>query len=452
MNHFASVWKILADRWRKSGGRRWCAITLALVGWLGRPASSPAATLVVTSLAKSGAGSLRATLASAQNGDVITFAVTGTITNISSGGFVISNSVSLVGPGPGELTIMCTNWYPGLVVSGGTSSISGLTFYHCGGAVNNSGYLTESNCVFINNYASNGGITGLNGGPGFAGSGGGAIYNLGLLTAVNCQFFNNGAGAGGLGCPIPPYEFYSFTAYTTGGNGAGGGSGGAVYDLGTASFLNCTFGGNTAGDGGMGGWGESGTGNYASGSHGINPGPGFAGGNGGDGGNGGAVFTAHGAKFVNCTFFGNTAGAGCSGGPGGNAYLPPNYYYPYAGGNGGNAGNAGSGTIYCTGACQLVACTFYNNSAGAGGNAGNGGNGSTDLSGNGGPGGSGGNAGFGGSGGAIYGPRSSGTNFLLQNVLIADNSYGYSGAAGSAGLEQRKSSHRHSRHERPWFH
>ena len=146
------------------------------------------------------------------------------------------------------------------------------------------------------------------------------------------------------------------------------------------------------------------------------------------------MFTATGAKFINCTFYGNTAGAGGPGGPGGNAYLPNNYYYPYPGGNGGNAGNAGSGTIYCpTGVCQLVACTFLNNSAGAGGNAGSGGNGSADFSGNGYPGGSGGNAGAGGSGGALYGPRSSSTNFTLQNVLVAGNYYGYAGSPGGAG-------------------
>jgi hypothetical protein len=412
----------------------WPALALALIGSLALPGSSRATTLVVTNLAKSGPGTLRTLLPTARNGDVITFVVTGLITNINAGGFVISNNLSIVGPGAGVLTILCTNWYAGFAVNSGvTSSISGLLFTHCGTAVRNSGNLTVSNCWFNANYASGGGITINNGSSGGNGSGGGAVYNSGLLTAVNSQFMNNGAGTGGYGSPIPQYEIYGPNAYTTGGNGGSGGSGGAIYDLGTASFLNCTFGGNTAGNGGWGGYGESGTGNYASGSHGVNPGPGFTGGNGGDGGHGGAVFTATGAKFVNCTFYGNTAGAGGPGGPGGNAYLPPNYYYPYAGGNGGNAGNAGSGTIYCTGACQIVACTFYNNSAGAGGSAGNGGNGSADLSGNGGPGGSGGNAGYGGSGGAIYGPHTSGTNFIFQNVLIAGNSYGYAGSAGSAG-------------------
>ncbi len=409
-------------------------IGILAIGWLGWPSHSSAATLVVTNLANNGPGTLRVLLPTAHSGDTITFAVSGLITNVQFGGFVITNNVNIAGPGAGVLTILCTNWYSGFFVNSGvTSSISGLTFTHCGTAIRNYGSLTVSNCWFTGNYASGGSVNVMNGSAGGPASGGGGIYNTGTLSAVNCEFLNNGAGTGGWGSPNPPYEIIGPNGYTTGGNGGTGGSGGAVYDLGTASFWNCTFGGNTAGSGGWGGYGESGTGSYAGGSHGANPGPGFTGGNGGDGGNGGAVFTATGANFVNCTFYGNSAGNGGPGGPGGNAYLPNNYYAAYAGGNGGIAGNAGSGTIYCTGTCQIVACTFFNNSAGSGGSGGNGGNGSADLSGNAGYGGSGGNAGYGGSGGAIYGPRSSGTNFFFQNALIAGNNYGYSGSAGSAG-------------------
>lgn len=392
--------------------------------------------MVVTNQANFGPGTLRTILPTAKNGDVITFAISGLLTNINSGGFVISNNVSIMGPGPGVLTILCTNWVNAVVASSGsTSSISGLTFTHCGTAIRNFGNLTMSNCVFTGNYSSGGNLNFNNGSSGGNASGGcGAIYNSNVLSVVNSQFMNNGAGGGGWGSPVPQYEIYGPNAYTTGGNGGNGADGGAVYDAGSVSFRNCTFSGNTAGNGGWGGYGASGTGTPAGGTHGNSPGPGYTGGNGGNGGNGGAVFTLTGAKFVNCTFYGNTAGAGGPGGPGGNAYLPGGYHIPYTGGNGGVGGNAGScGSIYCTGVCQLVACTFNNNSAGTGGSGGNGGNGSSDLSGNSGPGGSGGNAGTGGSGGALYGPRTSSTNFICQNVLVAGNSYGYSGGAGSAG-------------------
>jgi len=410
----------------------WAILMSAFIGCLALPGASRATTLVVTNAAINGPGTLRVLLPTAHNGDVITFAVTGTITNVLSSGLTISSNISIVGPGAGVLTIQCTNWYPGFVVNSGvTSSISGLTIYHCRNGVNNSGNLTVSNCVFTGNYGSSGSVNVNNGSSGGAGGGGGGIYNTGVVAAVNCQFLNNGAGTGGWGSPVPPYEIYGANAYTTGGNGGGGGSGGAVYDLGTASFLNCTFSGNTAGPGGWGGWGESGTGSYSAGTHGSNPGPGYNGGNGGDGGNGGAVYTANGAKFVDCTFYGNTAGAGGPGGPGGDAY-GPNHTYAGPGGSGGNAGNAGSGTLYCTGACQIIACTFYNNNAGSGGSGGSGGNGLTVGS-SGGNGGSGANAGNGGSGGAIYGPLTRGTNFVLQNVLVAGNSYGYAGSPGYAG-------------------
>ena len=406
---------------------------LILLVWLAAPRPCPAANLVVTSQANTGPGTLRTLLPTARNGDVITFAVTGLITNIAAGGFVISNNLSIVGPGPGVLTITGTNWLRGFVVnSGATSNISGLTFDECYRAIDNSGNIVVSNCVFSNNHGGNGAVSASNGGSGFPAGGGGGIYNSGTLMAVNCEFLNNAGGAGGFGTPVPAYDFYGPNSYTTGGNGASGGSGGAIYDTGTASFLACTFAGNTAGVGGVGGTGNSGSGSYVGG-HSLNPGPGGNGGNGGDGGNGGAVYTLGGAKFISCTFFGNTAGAGGGGGPGGDAYNP-NGHYAYSGGSGGAAGNAGSGTIYCTGACQIVACTFYNNSAGSGGSGGNGGSGSSDGI-NGQPGGSGGNSGWGGSGGGIFGPRASGTNFILQNVLIAGDTYGYAGPAGSAGSD-----------------
>lgn len=430
MRFFASVMKVMA------GEYRWCVLALAMLGWLGLPVSSHAATLVVTSLANSGAGSLRAALTNASNGDVITFAVTGTITNTTTyDGLTISNNVSIVGPGANVLSITGTNRNRAFYINSGvTVTLSGLTFTECyggpnlhGGAIFNAGNLMLSNCVFTACRSTFGGISLNNGGPGYPAGNGGAIFNSGTLAAVNCQFLNNSASAGGGGADggLNPYP----DPISPGGNGGNGGNGGAVYSLGTAGFTNCTFASNSSGSGGSGGAGGSGTHSLS----GPGPGPGLRGGNGGAAGNGSAVFGSSGVTFVSCTFFNNTTGSGGHGGNGGNGFghtFPNSNTFP--GGNGGAAGYAGSGTLYCTGACQLVACTFYNNSAGSGGNGGSGGAGVNNVSIPGGNGGNGGNAGDGGSGGGIYGPRTN-VSFTLQNVLIAQNTAGYAGAAGSAG-------------------
>ena len=423
--------KIMAGRRQMAGGSHWCTVALAVVGWLGGSISSQSATIVVTNLANSGAGSLRAALTNAHNGDVITFAVTGVITN--RGELTVSNSVNIAGPGADLLTVIGTNWYRGLrIISGVTSSVSGLTFSNCyggldGGGIYNGGNLTLSNCVFTDCKSQSGGISLNNGGSGFAAGNGGAIFNSNMLVAVNCQFLNNVASAGGYGATgvFSPGESVS-----AGGNGGNGGSGGAVYDIGNASFTNCTFAGNSSGAGGAGGQGGSGSSSPFPPT--LFSGPGRSGGNGGHAGNGSAVFSLSGPKFVSCTFFNNTAGNGGNGGNGGDAYLN-NVNANYSGGKGGNAGNAGGGALYCAGPAQLVACTFANNTAGTGGVGGSGGNGANNF--NGGPGGNGangGNAGNGGSGGGICGPVTNAT-FTLQNVLIAQNTPGYAGSAGPAG-------------------
>ncbi|MEI6197242.1 MAG: hypothetical protein WCS42_23245, partial [Verrucomicrobiota bacterium] len=262
---------------------------LALVGWLGMPAFSPAATLVVTNLASIGPGTLRWAVTNAQNGDVITFGVTGMITN---GSLTISNNISIVGPGPSLLTITGNGSARAFSINNGvTAAISGLTFTNCyaswdGGAIYNSGNLSLSNCLFAGCNSALCCVSGINGGPGFAGGNGGAIYNGGILTAVNCQFLHNatcngGKGAGG--------SVDSSSFWTSGGNGGNGGNGGAVYDAGTASFLNCTFGWNASGSGGAGGGGASGYWNPYTRQH--TGGSGSPGGNGGDAGNGSAVFS-----------------------------------------------------------------------------------------------------------------------------------------------------------------
>lgn len=379
--------------------------------------NSRAATIIVTNLADSGPGTLRSALTNAQNGDVITFAVTGITGNSTSqDGLIISNNVTIVGPGANVLSFggLYRAFY---INSGVTASISGLTFAHCfgngGGAIyNDGGNLSISSCVFTNCKVANlVGGTGLNGYSGF--SGGAIVNSAGTLAAVNCLFLHNSAGNGNSGLPGNWFGYL-----LNGGHGGGGGSGGAVYDTGSACFTNCTFGWNSTGYGGNGGNGPSGA-----------PGNGFLGGGAGDGGNGSAVFSTGGVTFISCTFFGNTNGAGGNAGNGGNGN-GSGYYY---GGIGGNGGNAGNGAVYCTGSANLLACTFANNTAGQGGKGGSGGLGANNtLGGPGGKGGNGGNGGNGGSGGGVFGPATNST-FVLQNVLIAQNLAAVAGSGGAGG-------------------
>lgn len=63
-----------------------------------------AATLTVTSLANSGSGSLRATIASAAAGDTVQITASGTIT-LSSGEIAFAKSLNIVGPGSASLSI-----------------------------------------------------------------------------------------------------------------------------------------------------------------------------------------------------------------------------------------------------------------------------------------------------------------------------------------------------------
>ena len=394
----------------------WAVVGTALLLLIGQ-AAAPAATLVVTNLADNGPGTLRFVLTNAHNGDVITFAVTGTITNTATyAGFTISNSVAILGPGAEVLAVSGNKVNRVFTIASGVVvSMSDLTLFNGyggpsmdGGGIHNAGSLALTNCVFTACRSTLGGTSLNNGGPGFAAGNGGAIFNSGTLVAVNCLFLTNAANAGGAGTP----GYGSGLAITPGGSGGNGGNGGAVYDSGSASFVNCAFGWNTAGAGGRGGNGGS-----ASSS---SQGPGLHGGNGGNGGNGGAVFSLNGVLFKSCTFANNGAGAGGVGGSGGHGFF-------YFGGYGGWGGTGGSGAVYCTATGQVVACTFTANTAGAGGSGASGGTGGTGYQG-----GFGGNGASGGNGGGMY---ANATNALisLRNVLATQNTAGSAGSAGGGG-------------------
>src|SRR5437879_2089538 len=86
-----------------------------------------AATITVTNTNDSGPGSLRQALTIANDGDTITFAVTGTI-GLTSGGLPVTKNLTISGPGADQLSI---DGNQALLVFGifpeKTAAISGLT-------------------------------------------------------------------------------------------------------------------------------------------------------------------------------------------------------------------------------------------------------------------------------------------------------------------------------------
>ena len=147
-----------------------------------------AATLVVTSTADSGPGTLRQAALDAVSGDTITFSVTGTITLLSQ--IVIDKNLTITGPGAASLTISGGNALRifnilSIPVNSVTVNISGLTIANGNAGADNGGgifsfgsILTVDNVVFTDNRT----LAGI-------GNSGGAIYqNQGRLTILNSSF------------------------------------------------------------------------------------------------------------------------------------------------------------------------------------------------------------------------------------------------------------------------
>ncbi|HTY53738.1 MAG TPA: choice-of-anchor Q domain-containing protein, partial [Candidatus Binataceae bacterium] len=213
------------------------ALVLSLIG-----ASARATTIVVSTLmdptGPSGTCSLHDAITAANTGvgtnncdagsgdDTIEFSVSGTIT-LSEALPSIQNTLTI--DGSGELiTISGNKLFQLMKVQGGaTLNLQFLTLtkgvaVSSGGAIDNSGTLTITNCAISNNS-----IVGPLSGMSLSGAGG-AVYNGGTLTVDNSTFASNTATGGG-------------------GNGmAGQGMGGAIFNQGTLTILNSTFLDNTA--------------------------------------------------------------------------------------------------------------------------------------------------------------------------------------------------------------
>jgi hypothetical protein len=168
-------------------------------------------TLTVLNLNDGGAGSLRAAVATAGNGDIIDFAsgLHGTIT-LTTGQLALSDSVTINGPGANKLSVSGNNHSRMFDISGSASvNISGLTLTNgkatIGGAIllEGSAALNLSACTLSDNVAL-GVVVPANSSAG-GGLGGGIEDNSsGALTISNSAFDNNKAIGVGFNNPIFP--------------------------------------------------------------------------------------------------------------------------------------------------------------------------------------------------------------------------------------------------------
>lgn len=222
--------------WRRQG------LAIALLAFASAP--SLAATIVVTSSANTGAGSLRQAIANANAGDTITFNLPLPATIPVSPTLTIGKNLTLQGPGRDSLTLDGGNTSSILLVSSGvTASISGMTLANGsdsdanGPALDNAGTTTLSNCAIRN------GIGTVFGG----------IFNNADLTVRDCVFSGNSArstnGAKGGGI----YNFIAGTVLVERSTFTQNDSryeGGAIYNTGSFTISDSYLHSNIADEGG----------------------------------------------------------------------------------------------------------------------------------------------------------------------------------------------------------
>ena len=232
-------------------------------------APAHADTFTVANLDDMGSGSLRQAVLDANatpGADTIVFGVSGTIT-LTSGELLVTDSLTIDGPGAASLTISGNN--ASRVLTVGSSSVAltveGLTVANGaagggdgGGIHSYDGTLTVANSIFSGNSAEYGGAINNFGGTvavantifsgNSASSSGGGINSYGAATVSNSVFTGNsaarGSGGGIAGGPL------TVTDSTFTGNSVPGGNGGGVANGGVATVTNSTFSGNSAEAGG----------------------------------------------------------------------------------------------------------------------------------------------------------------------------------------------------------
>ena len=216
-----------------------------------------------------GPGSLRHAIAAAAPGDHINFALRLPATIVLTKTLVISKDITVLGPGPEELTVMRsdarhTPSFRVFDVESGAVTLAGITIRNgvafsgtnihdnLGGAILNRGMLTVSNCVITGNSAPTT-DWGTNGPFRFSlGFGAGIFSSEGQLAVINSTISGNQATAAGGG--ICTFETLPFLAQgcVVSDNFAGIQGGGLNFQGRAGTVQNCTIADNTTDEDGAG--------------------------------------------------------------------------------------------------------------------------------------------------------------------------------------------------------
>lgn len=228
-------------------------------------------TLTVTNNLDSGPGSLRAEITAAQPGDTVVFSSTlkGQTITLTSGELLLDKSLTIQGPGAGQLAISGGNTSRVFeVASGVQATLTGLTIRDGDGwAVTgspdpndgNGGAILSWGTLTLNNSTVSGSSAAATGGgiysAGMLALGNdiissntayraGGIYSSGTATLTGCTLTNNTATGG-----------WPTTVLWDVDSGWSNGAGGGIYNDGTMTVSGCTLSGNAVADGGAGGGG-----------------------------------------------------------------------------------------------------------------------------------------------------------------------------------------------------
>ena len=214
------------------------------------------AAITVTSLNDSGSGSLRQAIADAAPGDTIDFAVTGTIT-LTSGELLVTNSVTILGPGPANLAVdgnaagrvflVRSNL---MVTIASLTITNGHVYYTSDPYDGGGGIYSDHSSLLVSNCTLSGNSTYYDDGGGIYNDG--SFYGSATLTVVNSIVSGNQVDHG-YGGGIYNDGAYSGSATLTVANSTfSGNSGGGVYNNGaygsaTLTVANSTFSSNSGG-------------------------------------------------------------------------------------------------------------------------------------------------------------------------------------------------------------